>query len=93
MVMIMKTTKKQKINDVSTIGEVVEVVQDEPATTGGVSIQPLRRFADGNVLRSPHDKPFTVSRLRAAELVANGLVVVIENIPGNRMRRPPEIKG
>ncbi|TKI02768.1 hypothetical protein [Martelella alba] len=89
----MKTMKKQRINDAATIAEAVEIIQEEPATTGGVSIQPLRRFNDGNVLRSPQDKPFTVSRLRAAELVANGLVVVIENIPGNRMRCPPETKG
>ncbi|ATA23530.1 hypothetical protein BIY26_09480 [Brenneria goodwinii] len=60
---------------------------------GDVSVQPLRRFMDGDVFRTPHDEPFTVSRLRAADLRANGLVAIVSDIPSNKMSQQPETKG
>lgn len=45
-----------------------------------VMVKPLRTFDmfDGGGLRTPDDAPFEVSRGTAAELMANGLVEMVE---------------
>ncbi|WP_227502917.1 hypothetical protein [Raoultella planticola] len=74
----------------------VSVASDmAPKTTdsGTIQVQPVRRFMDGDIFRTPTDDPFHVSRLRAAELKGNGLVTIVGEVPDNKMDRPPETKG
>ncbi|EOD2838428.1 TPA: hypothetical protein ACPEYD_001700 [Klebsiella pneumoniae] len=60
---------------------------------GTIQVQPVRRFMDGDIFRTPADDPFHVSRLRAAELKGNGLVTIVGEVPDNKMNRAPETKG
>lgn len=60
---------------------------------GTIQVQPVRRFMDGDIFRTPADDPFHVSRLRAAELKGNGLVTIVGDVPDNKMNRAPETKG
>lgn len=60
---------------------------------GTIQVQPVRRFMDGDIFRTPADDPFQVSRLRAAELKGNGLVTIVGEVPDNKMNRAPETKG
>ena len=39
----------------------------EPTEAGTIQVQPVRRFMDGDIFRTPADDPFHVSRLRAAD--------------------------
>ncbi|EOT0582599.1 hypothetical protein ACNP2D_004745 [Klebsiella pneumoniae] len=61
--------------------------------SGTIQVQPVRRFMDGDIFRTPADDPFHVSRLRAAELKGNGLVTIVGEAPDNKMNRAPETKG
>ena len=61
--------------------------------SGTIQVQPVRRFMDGDIFRTPADDPFHVSRLRAAELKGNGLVIIVGEVPDNKMNRAPETKG
>ncbi|HCB0667840.1 TPA: hypothetical protein MYM15_000905 [Klebsiella variicola subsp. variicola] len=65
----------------------------EPTESGTIQVQPVRRFMDGDIFRTPADDPFQVSRLRAAELKGNGLVTIVGEVPDNKMNRTPETKG
>lgn len=85
----MRTTRK--------VTPVVEMTDDTSQVTevasGMVSVMPLRRFMDNGVFRTPTDEAFAVSRQRAAELKANGLVTIVGDIPANKMDRQPDTKG
>ncbi|MCS5807639.1 hypothetical protein LNO89_05115 [Klebsiella pneumoniae subsp. pneumoniae] len=65
----------------------------ELTESGTIQVQPVRRFMDGDIFRTPDDDPFHVSRLRAAELKGNGLVTIVGEVPDNKMNRAPETKG
>lgn len=65
----------------------------EPTDAGTIQVQPVRRFMDSDIFRTPADDPFHVSRLRAAELKGNGLVTIVGEVPDNKMNRAPETKG
>ncbi|EOV6195413.1 hypothetical protein ACN94K_002515 [Klebsiella quasipneumoniae] len=65
----------------------------EPTESGTIQVQPVRRFIDGDIFRTPADDPFHVSRLRAAELKGNGLVTIVGEVPDNKLNRAPETKG
>lgn len=65
----------------------------ELTESGTIQVQPVRRFMDGDIFRTPADDPFHVSRLRAAELKGNGLVTIVGEVPDNKMNRAPETKG
>ena len=43
-----------------------------------VTVQPLRTYGGVDGMKTPHDKPYEVSRARAADLRANGLVGYID---------------
>ncbi|MFP0536039.1 hypothetical protein [Klebsiella oxytoca] len=83
----MKTTKKV----VSAEAIVSSKATAEPAA-GMVSVQPLRRFMDGDVFRTPQSEAFTVSRQRAADLKANDLVALVGDVPDNKMSPQPDTK-
>lgn len=68
-------------------------VAPELTEAGTIQVQPVRRFMDGDIFRTPVDDPFHVSRLRAAELKGNGLVAIVGEVPDNKMNRAPETKG
>lgn len=65
----------------------------ELTESGTVLVQPVRRFMDGDIFRTPVDDPFHASRLRAADLKGNGLVTIVGEVPDNKMDRAPETKG
>ena len=65
----------------------------ELTESGTIPVQPVRRFMDGDIFRTPADDPFHVSRLRAAELKGNGLETIVGEVPDNKMNRAPETKG
>lgn len=87
----MRTTRK--------VTPVVEMTDDTSrvmeVASGMVSVMPARRFMDhdNGVFRTPTDEAFSVSRQRAAELKANGLVTIVGDIPANKMDRQPDTKG
>ncbi|HDZ0853543.1 TPA: hypothetical protein RRT84_005205, partial [Klebsiella pneumoniae] len=56
----------------------------ELTESGTIQVQPVRRFMDGDIFRTPDDDPFHVSRLRAAELKGNGLVTIVGEVPDNK---------
>ncbi|MGE7152329.1 hypothetical protein ACQKJ1_01130 [Methylorubrum rhodesianum] len=62
-----------------------------------VLVNPLSSYQEGDGLKHSHDKPYPVSRARAAALKANGLVELVEHQPagaeapkprGRRARAP-----
>ncbi|EDX0904767.1 hypothetical protein IFV78_004042 [Salmonella enterica] len=59
-----------------------------------VMVKPVRWFTDSATgeFRTPSDAPFGVTRRRAADLVANGLVTEVCPVPENKMAPEPEVK-
>ncbi len=62
-----------------------------------VTVRPLRHFLGGEGNITPESPPFEVSRQRAAELRANGLVEVVEGekaapAPANKKAAEPDNK-
>ena len=55
-------------------------VAPEPTEAGTIQVQPVRRFMDGDIFRTPADDPFHVSRLRAAALKGNGLETIVGDV-------------
>ncbi|WP_142476004.1 hypothetical protein [Klebsiella oxytoca] len=84
----MKTTKKAVSAEA-----IVSSEATAESVPGMVSVQPLRRFMDGDVFRTPQDEAFTVSRQRAADLKANDLVALVGDAPDNKMSPQPDTKG
>ncbi|WP_312946276.1 hypothetical protein [Superficieibacter sp.] len=86
----MRTSKK---TDVGRAADDQDHLNEKAVKPGFVSVQPLRRFMDGTTFRSPTDDAFTVTRQRAAELAANGLVVIVTDVTENKMNPQPDSKG
>lgn len=86
----MRTSKK---NDAGRAADDQDRLNEKAVKPGFVSVQPLRRFMDGTTFRSPADDAFTVTRQRAAELAANGLVVIVTDVTENKMNPQPYSKG
>ncbi|HBM2902034.1 TPA: hypothetical protein LVL13_003263 [Klebsiella oxytoca] len=84
----MKTTKKAVSAEAMVSSEETAV-----PVPGMVSVQPLRRFMDGDVFRTPQSEAFTVSRQRAADLKSNDLVALVGDAPDNKMSPQPDTKG
>ncbi|WP_228709554.1 hypothetical protein [Raoultella planticola] len=81
--------RKNVAESTASVNENLSPVPD----SGAIQVQPVRRFMDGDIFRTPTDDPFHVSRLRAAELKGNGLVTIVGEAPDNKMNRAPETKG
>lgn len=56
----------------------------EPTEAGTIQVQPVRRFMDGDIFRTPADDPFHVSRLRAAYSARKNLILLYKTFDTSR---------
>jgi len=65
----------------------------EPTEAGTIQVQPVRRFMDGDIFRTPADDPFMSLAYVLPSSKDNGLVTIVGEVPDNKMNRAPETKG
>lgn len=92
----MARTKKET-DENAVVDSEQPINQSASGTSETVQVKPIRRFTDtaSGQFKAPGDAPFSVDRVRAAELEANGLIIRVTTTPepNNKMAPEPNTKG